>query len=187
MPRRPKQYVLREPGELEAIVSPVRHHLIRTLSMLGPVSVKELAAAMGRSAESLYYHLRELEAVGLVIESGERVVRGRPEMLYATVGGKLVTDPEQSSPEYLEAYRRSASALLRLADRQMSAAIETQAEQGKRRDVSLRTQQVQARLSPAAQKELARRLDEILVFVGENDDPEREERVVLTLFSAPLG
>ena len=186
MPSRPKRHVLRKPAELSAVVSPVRHHLLRTLSLLGTASVRELAQELDRSPESLYYHLRALEKAGLVVASGERAVRGRSEALYSTVAEELVTDPAQTSPKYLDAYRRSASALLRLADRQLGAAIERQEEEGTERPVSLRIQQVQARLSPAAQRELARRLDAVIDYALEQDDAERGERVVVTVVSSPL-
>lgn len=186
MKRLRKRYVLRSAAELEAIVSPVRHHLLRALSMLGRCSVKELAQQLGRSPESLYYHLRALEAAGLVVERGERVVGGRTEALYATIGEQLVTDPKQTSPDYLDAYRNSVAALMRLANRQFANAVEHQKTTGSTRPVSLRTQQVQARLSPASQRELARRLDDVLQFLVEADDPEQSARVVVTLISAPL-
>ena len=65
MAKRKKQYVIREPEQIEALVSPFRHHLLRTLSSIGPASVRTLARAVGRSPESLYYHLHALEDAGL--------------------------------------------------------------------------------------------------------------------------
>lgn len=182
----PRHYVLRQAAELEAVVSPVRHHLLRTLSVLGPSSVKELARDMGRSPESLYYHLRALVDAGLVVEHGERSVNGRSEALFRTIAPQLVTDAEASDPEYLDAYRRSASALLRLADRQLTTAIQEQEDTGSKRPVSLRIQQLQARLSRRDQRELARRLDSVLEFLSSADDPAQTERIVVTLVSAPL-
>jgi DNA-binding transcriptional ArsR family regulator len=182
-----KRYVLSTALELEAVVSPVRHHVLRALSMLGTCSVKELAQQLGRSPESLYYHLRALQDAGLVIERGERVVQGRSEALYATIAQRLVTDPKQTSPDYIDAFKDSAAALLRLADRQVGTALEHQKESGSTRPISLRIQQVQARLSPKSQRELARRLDDVLQFLYEADDAEQPDRVVVTLVSAPLG
>ncbi len=183
MPRPRKRHVLSKASELAAIVSPVRHHLLRTLSLLGTASVRELADELGRSPESLYYHLRALAKIGLVVERSDP---DRTEALYATAAESFVTDPTQTSKGYLDAYRRSASALLRLADRQLGAAIERQQETKSKRPVSLRIQQVQARLSPAAQRELAARLDDIVRFLIDEDDPEQSARVVVTLVGSPL-
>ena len=43
-----------------------------------PVSVAELAAARGRPADSLYYHLRVLTRVGLVLGAGTRTAAQKP-------------------------------------------------------------------------------------------------------------
>jgi hypothetical protein len=124
--------------------------------------------------------------VGLIVPHGERLVRGRPETIYSTVARRLYTDPRQSSPAYLAAYRRSTAALLRLAERQLGAAIERQERDRSTRPISLRAMQVQPRLSRSAQRELARRLDEVLAFLAVNDDPEEGQRVAVTLVSAPV-
>jgi predicted ArsR family transcriptional regulator len=186
MPRRPQRYVLRKPSELEALISPLRHHLMRTLSNIGPCAARDLAAEMGRSPESLYYHLKALEGAGLVVQQGNRIRNGRNEMLYASVAKKIFSDPQQTSSRYLDAFRRSAAALLRLSQRQVTAAILRQQERGSRRPITLRAQQLQARLSPASQRELAQRLDEILEFLIDHDDPEEQSRTMVTLVSAPL-
>lgn len=55
--------------EIEVLASPTRIELIDTLEALGgDASVAELASHLGRPADGLYYHLRQLAAAGLVIE-----------------------------------------------------------------------------------------------------------------------
>ena len=185
--KRPKTYLVRDPTQLEAVVSPVRHQLLRTLGALGPVTVKELAERMGRSPESLYYHVRALEEVGLLEQVDERRRRGRAEAVYATVARTLVTDPSQTSPAYVEAMQRSAAALLRLADRQLSMAFDRQRRSRSRRPTALMIRQYHARLSAKAQRELVRRLEELAEFVQANDDPHAGEMIALTLALAPLA
>ena len=114
------------------------------------------------------------------------VVRGREQALYGTVAPVLMTDPSQTSSAYLDAYRRSAAALLRLAERQVVAALERQEADGARRPLSLRVHNLQARLSPSAQRELARKLDEVMRFLAERDDPDAREHVAVTVVSAPV-
>lgn len=187
MPRQPrKRHVIRDADQLGVMVSPVRHHLLRTLSTLGPVPVRELAERLDRSPESLYYHLRALEGASLVRRHETRVRNGRSEVIWASVARGVYTDPDQTSPDYVEAMQRSASSLLRLADRQVHAALELQKETGSRRPPSLRCMQVHVRLAPAAVRELARRLDDLIAFIEESDDPEAEKMVAVTLASAPI-
>ena len=187
MAKRPKQrYVVRDAYQLAAVVSPVRHHLLRTLTTVGPESARELAQRLGRSPESLYYHLRGLEEAGLVVQTETRSRNGRPEAVWSAVARDIYTDPKQTSPEYVEAMQRSAAALLRLAARQVHAALERQRETGGKRPPSVRCMQLHARLSPAAVRELARRLDEVLAFLRDSDDPDAGEMVAVTVTSAPV-
>ena len=59
--------------QMEALASPVRHHIHLAMEMLGECSVNELAERMGRVPETLYYHLRQLKKVGIVEQVGSRV------------------------------------------------------------------------------------------------------------------
>lgn len=55
--------------EIEVLASPARIEIIDTLEALGgEASVAELAAQLGRPADGLYYHLRQLAAARLVVE-----------------------------------------------------------------------------------------------------------------------
>lgn len=179
--------VIRDPEQLGAVVSPVRHQVLRTMSAIGPASVRELADRLGRRPESLYYHIGALIDADLLVQVDERRTGRRPEAVYDVVAARVRTDPTQSSPEYIAAMRSSVAALLRLADRQMQAALARQQESGTRRPASLRVAQLNARLSPAAVAELNRRLDEVLDFVHEHDDPNSGQLVSLTLAMSPVA
>jgi hypothetical protein len=52
---------------------------------MGTVSVAELAAALGRPADSLYFHLKVLKKVGLITSQGLRAGRARRETLFRAV------------------------------------------------------------------------------------------------------
>jgi DNA-binding MarR family transcriptional regulator len=70
--------------QLEAIVSPQRHQIVDCLSAAGSMSVKELALKLSCQASSLYHHIGILLQVGLIVHSGDRIVRRRHEQLYST-------------------------------------------------------------------------------------------------------
>ena len=59
-PRARSIHDLEDPEQLQAIASPPRQRLVAALEALGPASVRELAAHLGRSPQSLYFHLRKL-------------------------------------------------------------------------------------------------------------------------------
>src|SRR5690349_18270302 len=85
MPRTRRHAVVSRLDQLSALASPARLEVIDTLTRLGAVSLAELAAALGRPADGLYYHVRALEKVGLVAAAGTRVVAGRRERLVRAV------------------------------------------------------------------------------------------------------
>jgi DNA-binding transcriptional ArsR family regulator len=184
--KRKQTHVLRDLEQMEAMVSPLRQQIMRTVGALDAPSIKEVAAQLERSPESLYYHFRALEEVGLLISAGTREVKGRSEALFATVARRIATDAGAHTSEYLDAFRRGASALLRLADRQLAGALERQEEDGCPRPPSLRIQQLNARLTPKAAAELARKLDDVMSFMYAADE-EGGQMVSVTLVSSPIG
>jgi DNA-binding transcriptional ArsR family regulator len=90
----PGAYMIRLPAQLRALAAPARQEVVDALVAAGPSSVAELADQLGRAPDSLYFHLRRLEKVGLVLEvdrrkSGRHVavvydVPGRPMRIVQT-------------------------------------------------------------------------------------------------------
>ena len=149
MPRKTTQYILRDARQLEAVVSPVRHQMLRTLSVIGPSTIAELAGHLERSPESLYYHVRALQKVGLIQEVEGRGPKGRREAVFDVIARSLLTDPTQTSSRYIEAMKRSAASLLRLADRQLQRTLDQQKADGSQRPPTYRSMQYHSRLTPA--------------------------------------
>ena len=65
-----RKHVIRTPRELEALRSTVRQGLIAVLEREGPLTVREMAAHLERTPESLYHHVRVLEEAGLLLDQG---------------------------------------------------------------------------------------------------------------------
>lgn len=82
-------YVLQTKKQLAALVSAARQEIVDVLSQMGTVSVAELAAALGRPADAIYYHLGVLKRAGLVMHGGDRKHGRRPEELFRTVSPEL--------------------------------------------------------------------------------------------------
>jgi DNA-binding transcriptional ArsR family regulator len=74
---------------MRALAAATRQEIVDVLPRMGTVSVAELATALGRPADSLYFHLRILKNVGLVRSAGFRRVNGRREALFRAVGPEL--------------------------------------------------------------------------------------------------
>jgi DNA-binding transcriptional ArsR family regulator len=88
---------LEEPGEVRAALSPPRRELLTALRE--PASATQLAAALGLPRQRVNYHLRVLEAAGLVELVEERQRRGCVERILRARPGALVVDPAVMSTD----------------------------------------------------------------------------------------
>ena len=77
-------YIIRDKRQMRALAASTRQEIVDVLPRLGTVSVAELAAA-----DSLYYHLRILTRVGLVLTAGSRRANSRREVLFRAVAREL--------------------------------------------------------------------------------------------------
>jgi predicted transcriptional regulator len=87
-----KSYAIKNKKELAALVSGVRQEIVDVLSQMASPSVAELARALGRPADTIYYHLRTLQRAGLVVCAGVRNHGRRQEQLFRTVSPDLRLD-----------------------------------------------------------------------------------------------
>lgn len=175
------------PEQMEAIGSPVRNLVSLTLAMLRRASIAELAAHLGRSPESLYYHVRRLQAVGIVEPCARRLVNGRAEALYRLVGGRLRVDPRQATPRFERAYARGAATLLRHAQRAYTRAVGQPETQRAGRGRNLVIRQLQVRMSRATLREFNRRFDQLVAFVRQADDRDATDFYLFTAALCPAG
>lgn len=95
---RPKAFVVSTPAQLAAIASPRREEVLDAVVLMGPCSVSELARALGRSPNALYYHVRALRDSGLLIESHRTCAGVRETALYDAPGRPVIVRFDLSSP-----------------------------------------------------------------------------------------
>jgi predicted ArsR family transcriptional regulator len=69
---------LRDPRALRAVAHPLRLQLIGLLRREGPLTATQAGERLGHSAQSCWFHLRQLARYGLVEEAGQRRGRERP-------------------------------------------------------------------------------------------------------------
>lgn len=82
--------------QLEALASPLRQEICNALAGLGEASTVEIARELGMPADALYYHIRKLIRVGLLVERGRRPTARRDETTYllAHPGARLQYRPD---------------------------------------------------------------------------------------------
>src|SRR5262245_53730502 len=80
------------PAQLQALASPVGQELLDGLDAAGPCAISDLAARLGRAPDSLYFHVRELVRVGLVVETERRQVGRHAFVVYDAADRPLRID-----------------------------------------------------------------------------------------------
>lgn len=122
--RTPSEIPLIGAAALDAVASPARLELLSALGD-GPLGTRELAARLGRSRQSLYYHLGLLEEAGLVVT--EPAGSDSRERRYRLREGRLALAARHDSPADRAAASRVLQTILRLTGREAAEALEDSA------------------------------------------------------------
>lgn len=152
-------HLIEEMQQLRAISDPLRVDIVRSL-VEEPRTAAGVAAAVGRSASKLYYHISELERVGL-IELVETRQRGNLiEKWYRAVAASFILDRGilNRAPEGGEAFYWKAADALDAANRGLESAV---------REREYETSETLAehrslRLNPERAAEFRRRLEDLV-------------------------
>ncbi len=120
----PERYVIRNEKQLAVLAAAARQEIVDVLSEMGKVSIAEIAATLGRPADSLYFHIRALTRAGLVKHAGYRVRRGRKQALFRTVAPDLWLHYEPKDNNNRRAVTAIVSSMLRLGIRDFRRAFE---------------------------------------------------------------
>ena len=111
--------VIDDPAAATAALEPVRSRLLAELSE--PASAATLAARIGLARQKVNYHLRALEAHGLVRQAESRKWGGLTERLLVATAGSYIVSPKALGPVASDPGRTkdrlSASYLIALAAR----------------------------------------------------------------------
>jgi len=161
------QHLVKDKPQLAALASGVRQEIVDVLPRLGTVSVADLAAALDRPPDALYYHIRALQRVGLIVHSGHRRKGRRQEALYRAVAPQLQLRLEPRSPEREKAATAIVASMMRMGVRDYKRSIKRAdvVAFGPDRDVwALRTT---GWLTPAKVKKVVRSIQRLLSDVSQ--------------------
>jgi DNA-binding transcriptional ArsR family regulator len=169
---RPEPYVIKDVATLKAVADPLRHRLLIHLDR--PRSVKELAAAVERPPDRLYYHLGLLERQGIIRSTAERGAERRFEL----VNTNMVLDPGLALPR--AQVTGLITSMLQQAQREYAAAVRRRSRDGRKRARLVFTH---LHLTEAEREELNGRMEALLADYDvpheSADDPERKPFGVL--------
>lgn len=98
---------------MKSLASPVRSEVFWTFNATEPFSVAEVARLLGKSAQTVHYHVNELSRVNLLIAVGERKQYARTEKLYVHRGMTNLSKSSRHGREYRDEVVRGFAALAR--------------------------------------------------------------------------
>jgi DNA-binding transcriptional ArsR family regulator len=146
---------------LEALASPVRQELVSHLGD-GPATVTEIAQRLGRTRQSLYYHVLALERAGLVRKFGTRGEGRAAERLYAVADGPAPMRGRSLDARERAAVARATAAMLRLTQREVVAATQRTAARAGGRRTAVVAVRAKARLDARTLARVRRLLDQLV-------------------------
>ncbi len=120
---------IRDLEQLRALASPVRQEIVDALHAAGPCSMSELADLLARPVDSLYFHIRRLLKVRLVVEIDARKTGRHVASMYDLPVRPVRIDYRiLSSPAGARALRSVVHGALRLSLREFDAATRNGAD-----------------------------------------------------------
>lgn len=158
----PKTHWIRDPEQIAAMSSPLRQAILDRMEALGPCSVAELARSLDRPADALYYHLRKLLEVGLLVETGTRPTSRQDETIYDFPHRHWHIAYDLDDPDNVAAVRKATAALLRQASRDFEDGLEHPDARVRGPERNLWSLRLEARLGREDLRELHRHLRAIV-------------------------
>jgi DNA-binding transcriptional ArsR family regulator len=122
-----KIYYIEKPDQLELLVSPVRQDILDSLESMGPSSVFELSRAIGLSADALYYHMKKLVAVGLILEHSTRPSDRRDESIFALPARTMRLRYDPANSAQTQSVSKIVNSMLRSAGRDFQTGMDNDA------------------------------------------------------------
>ncbi len=181
-----KPYWILRRDQIQCLASPARQDILDHLAAGGVMSIKEIAAVVGRKPSSVYHHAHQLLDAELIEDAGSRIVNRRHERLFRTPSKRMRMIRALAEPSNRELMKDLVSATLRQSERDMKAALDR--GQGKTEGPA-RNLGVFRLVNAPTPESLARineKLDEIAEILWAEAEPD-QPRVVLSWSMAPLS
>ena len=178
-------YWIDDRRQIAALASPLRQEIVDVVTSAGPCSIARMAAALSRPPDRLYFHIRRLQAVGLLTQNGT-VGNGRSAAaLYDVPGRPLRIRYDRRDKGRTRAIGAVQDGALRLARRDLKRAMASPSSvvTGPLRD----TWGGRSRgwLTPAQIRRLNRLIEQIINLVRSGDSRKAANPVAFTFVLAP--
>jgi len=183
---REQTYWITGRDQIICLASAVRSDIVDHLAAAEPLSVKQLAAQLGKRPSALYHHLDQLIAVDLVREVGARVRRKKSEKLYQTPSRRMRLIRALGDPANRDDMIEMVAANSRRAKADFAKALGRPDAKVAGTGRNLGFYRMMTRPSKATLEKVNAHLDEIAELLWESQD-EKEPLVSLSWIISPTG
>ncbi|MFK7883666.1 MAG: ArsR family transcriptional regulator [Phycisphaerales bacterium] len=119
----PSSHTITDAETMWTIASPARIEIMNAACALGECSAGEIAEMTGRSRTSLYPHIEQLVAAGILHESGTRPSGKRQEQLYRPIALFVKTRHNADDPDVVAYHVAYGKAVARMLAREFERGI----------------------------------------------------------------
>ncbi|MBL8747313.1 MAG: helix-turn-helix transcriptional regulator [Phycisphaerae bacterium] len=180
-------HFIESPRQQSALAAPLRQEIIDAASAHGgPMSVAELAGQLGRPADRLYFHVRALVRVGLLVTDGERKEGRHVATLYRLPADEVRLKYRPRDKRNVQRVTAVVDGVLRLARRDFRRRMLSgdAMVEGPKRDT--RGGRLKGWLDEEQSERLVRLLGEIHELMRENGPREGARAVAFTFVCVPV-
>lgn len=123
---------LTTPARLRAFSAPATTEVYEALAQEAPLGsagapATQIASRLGMSPETVHYHIRKLERLGIAEVVGQTQTGARPQKLFALATDGVEFRKTGRGPAYLREMVRAVRLLLRRTEREYESALENDA------------------------------------------------------------
>jgi hypothetical protein len=111
---------IKEADQIRALESPRRQEIVDAVAAIGPCSIVELAEHLGRAADSLYFHVKKLVQVKLLLEKETRKSGRHVWAIYALPSRQVRM---VYRPAVMSSIRRVVAGAIRLSLREFNQSV----------------------------------------------------------------
>jgi biotin operon repressor len=170
--------------QVKTLASAIRSRVFWAFDGAEPQSASQVGAALGKSAQTVHYHINELTRVGLLIPAGTRKRRARTEQLYLHAARRFFSAGPSAPAEYRAFLQKGFEAITREMARENAALHRVLSDvpflgsfQGYRR--------ISVRLSEESAAAVKRKLYDLLNELREQPEAQDGVRVNISVYLAP--
>jgi predicted ArsR family transcriptional regulator len=173
-------------GQLRALASPVRIEIVGVFQTHGPLAIRELAEKLGRPADGLYHHVRQLQKVGILRVAETRRAGKRDEAVFELTAERFGHTEQPKTSAMKHAIVQTAASALRLANREFRRAVLADKEEEDEGRTRAKLSRQRTWLADDDLAELHGMLEKIEAFLKRRTGRKQGRPFALTMVLVPL-